>query len=87
LLLTEGGRNEISHVFVSSVLAACGVCNAVEVLKQEPALGTASPGEKFLVDDGTCGRGKIEELTIGDWNYAMGASGADLRNRRCIARK
>jgi hypothetical protein len=69
-------------------LAACGVCNAGEIIKQEPPLGTAPPGEKFLVDDGTCGRGKIKELTIGDWNRSMTPEqGAALRKRRCIARR
>jgi hypothetical protein len=69
-------------------LAACGVCNAVEVLKQEPPLGTAAPGDKFLVDDGTCGRGRIKELTIGNWTKDMTPEqGAALRKRRCIARK
>jgi len=77
-----------SSMALALLLAACGVCNAVEVLKQEPPLGTAAPGEKFLVDDGTCGRGRIKELTIGDWSYHVDASmGANLRKRRCIARK
>jgi hypothetical protein len=67
-------------------LAACGVCNAVEVLKQEPPIGTAPPGEKLLVDDGTCGRGKIKELTIADWN-SRGVNADVPRKRRCIARR
>jgi hypothetical protein len=40
-------------------LAACGVGNAQQVLKQEPP-PPQPPGEKFLVDDGSCGRGKIK---------------------------
>ena len=68
------------------LLAVCGVCNAVEVLKQEPPLGSAAPGEKFLVDDGSCGRGKIKEVTIGQWSYHMDASMTPPRQRRCIAR-
>jgi hypothetical protein len=68
-------------------LAACGVCNAVEVLKQEPPIGTAPPGEKLLVDDGTCGRGKIKEVTIPVWSRSWDASTAPPRQRRCIARK
>ena len=64
-------------------LAACDFCNTVEVLKQEPALGTAAPGDKFLVDDGTCGQGRIKELTIGNWTKDMTAErGASLRKRR-----
>jgi hypothetical protein len=77
-----------SSIALALLLAACGVCNAVEILKQEPPVGTAPPGEKFLVDDGTCGRGKIKELTIGNWTPDMDlATGASLRKRRCIARK
>jgi hypothetical protein len=72
-------------------LAACDVCNAVEVLKQEPAPNPNNPfapGTVFLVDDGTCGQGKIKQLTIGNWTNDMTVEQAvSLRKRRCIARK
>ena len=72
-----------SSIALTLLLAACGVCNAVEVLKREPPFG-APPGDKFLVDDGTCGPGKIKEVTIGDWSTG---NHEDNRKRKCIARK
>ena len=74
-------------IALSCLLVACGVCNALEVLKQEPPKASAAPGEKFLVDDGSCGRGKIKEVTIPDWSHHMDAGMAPPRQRRCIARK
>jgi hypothetical protein len=66
-------------------LAACGVGNAQQVLKQEPP-PPQPPGEKFLVDDGSCGRGKIKEVTIPDWSW-NGVGVGSPRQRRCIARR
>ncbi len=67
------------------LITACGVCSAeTQILKQEPPLG-APPGEKYLVDDGTCGRGKIKEVTIPGWNRS-GVGVDSPRQRRCIAR-
>ena len=78
-----------SSTIVALLLTTCGVCNAVEILKQEPGPSPDNaPGTKYLVDDGTCGRGKIKELTIGNWTPDMTLEqGAALRKRRCIARK
>lgn len=76
-----------SSTVVALLLATCGVCNAVEILKQEPPIGTAPPGEKLLVDDGTCGRGKIKEVTIPEWSTSGDYRDAKQRQRRCIARK
>ena len=75
-----------SSMVLGLLLAASGACNAVEVLKQKPPKGAYAPGEKFLVDDGTCGRGKIKEVTIGDWSYHMDAGMVPPRQRRCVAR-
>jgi hypothetical protein len=73
-------------------LAASGVCHAQfvatgsqgnpQVVKQEPLEGKMSPGQVLLVDDGTCGKGRIKEVTGGEVatiNYRP-------RTRRCIAR-
>ena len=80
-------EEEMKSLMCSLVLffAACGVCNAQQVVKQEPPVGQP-PGEKFLVDDGTCGRGKIKELTIADWN-SRGVNADVPRKRRSIARR
>jgi hypothetical protein len=76
-----------SSMALGLLLIAYGVCNAAEVLKQEPPIGSAASGEKFLVDDGSCGRGKINEVTIGQWSYHMDASMTPQRQRRCTARR
>jgi hypothetical protein len=75
-----------SSMTLALLMTACGVCSAeTQILKQEPPLG-APPGEKFLVDDGTCGRGKIKELTIPVWSW-NGVGVGEPRQRRCIARR
>jgi hypothetical protein len=58
------------------------------VLKQEPPPGALKAGEVMLVDDGTCGPGKIKQVTGGN-NYD--AQGLPLRRAtprlyQCIAR-
>ena len=64
------------------LLAATAICNA-EVLKSEPPAGTLLPGVVVLVDDGTCGEGKIKQITGG--NNMNGRTGGG-RQRKCIAR-
>jgi hypothetical protein len=48
------------------------------VLKREPGKGKIATGARVLVDDGTCPKGQIKEVT--------GGSGDAGRTRRCIAR-
>jgi hypothetical protein len=70
-------------------LAAAGACRAQgsqdnsQVVKQEPAEGKMYPGQVLLVDDGTCGRGRIKEVTGGEINPLMNPR---PRSRRCVAR-
>jgi hypothetical protein len=86
------GRLVTGTVGLCISLAACGVCRAQfvatgsqsnpQVVKQEPLEGKMSPGQVLLVDDGTCGKGRIKEVTGGEVapiNYRP-------RTRRCIAR-
>jgi hypothetical protein len=63
-------------------LVASGSCNAQTVVKQEPFEGNMSPGSVVLVDDGTCGKGKIKQVTGGE----LGAMNPRLRTRKCIPR-
>jgi hypothetical protein len=75
-------------LFASSVIAigllvgGSSLCGA-EVLKQEPPAGSVPLGQKVLVDDGTCGPGKIKEITGGS-NDRMNPI---RRGSRCIAKK
>ena len=64
------------------ILAASGACHAQTVVKQEPFEGMMTPGSVILVDDGTCGKGKIKEVTGGE----LGAMNPRPRVRRCIPR-
>jgi hypothetical protein len=68
-------------VFAGSVSAA-----AAQYLSQEPAMGALREGQRVLVDDGTCGAGKIKEV-IGGNHVLVGGTKRIVRTRRCIARK
>jgi hypothetical protein len=64
-----------------ATLLAAGVSDA-QVVKQEPFDGKMLPGAVILVDDGSCGKGKIKEVTGGE----IGAMDPRPRTRRCIPR-
>jgi hypothetical protein len=51
---------------LACLLAAGGSCNAQPVVKQEPFDGKMLPGAVILVDDGSCGKGRIKEVTGGE---------------------
>ena len=71
-------------------LAAGGACRAqfaatgsqgdAQVVKQEPLEGKMSPGQVLLVDDGTCGKGRIKKVTGGE----LGPMNPRPRTRKCI---
>ena len=63
-------------------LLAASSTNAQVVVKQEPFDGQMLPGSIILVDDGSCGKGKIKEVTGGE----IGAMNPRPRTRRCIPR-
>jgi Family of unknown function (DUF6719) len=73
-------------VALAAVLAASGMCAAQVVVKQEPMEGQLRTGATVLVDDGTCGQGKIKLIT------ATGGNGNEIqglppRTRTCIPRQ
>jgi hypothetical protein len=53
-----------------------------QVVKQEPFEGKMVPGAVILVDDGSCGKGKIKQVTGGE----IGAMDPRPRTRKCIPR-
>ncbi len=61
---------------------------AQAVLKREPGPGGLRPGERVLVDDGSCPRGQIKEVIGGSGAGPSnrGPDAATQRIRRCIAR-
>jgi hypothetical protein len=59
---------------------------AAQMLKAEPDLGKLKEGERVLVDDGTCGPGKVKEV-IGGNHVKVGGTKKIERIKRCIPRK
>jgi hypothetical protein len=62
-------------------VAASGSCNAQVVVKKEPL--DMRNGATVLVDDGTCGKGKIKLVTV---THGNPMPGAPLRETTCIPR-
>ena len=69
-------------VVLALILATTAISSA-QVLKSEPPEGSLKSGVTVLVDDGTCGKGKIKQVTGGN-NRNGGTGGA--RQKKCIAR-
>lgn len=44
----------------------CACAGAVEILKEEPPKGTIAYRKIVCVDDGTCPKGEVKEITGGD---------------------
>jgi len=61
-----------------------GAC--AQYLTQEPPMGALKEGQRVLVDDGSCGPGKILEVVGGNHVKAGGTKHIE-RRRRCIARR
>jgi hypothetical protein len=62
--------------------ATAGGPSNAPVVKQEPSDGMMSPSAIVLVDDGSCGKGRIKEVTGGEVSPAIERP----RTRRCIAK-
>jgi Family of unknown function (DUF6719) len=58
---------------------------AAQYLSQEPRMGALKEGERVLVDDGSCGPGKVKEV-IGGNHVKVGGTKRIERTRRCIAK-
>jgi hypothetical protein len=70
-------------IALALLIAAGGECHAEQVVKSEPPAGSLAPGATLLVDDGTCGKGKIKRITGGSTGGGGRSSG---RQRECIPR-
>lgn len=68
-------------VALAAVLAASGMCAAQVVVKQESL--DMRNGATVLVDDGTCGKGKIKLVTV---THGNAMPGAPMRDVKCIPR-
>jgi hypothetical protein len=74
----------IGIIALTAAIGVSGLCNA-QVLKKEPGAGQLPAGSVVLVDDGTCGKGKIKQVTGGS-NMSGGqmVAGGSPRTRKCI---
>lgn len=52
----------------------------------EPPMGALKPGQRVLVDDGSCPAGQIKEV-IGGNHRKVGGTGLVERRRRCVRRR
>jgi hypothetical protein len=72
-------KQTVGLAILALLLAAASTSDA-QVVKQEPFEGQMVPGAVILVDDGTCGKGKIKQVTGGE----IGAMNPRPRTRKCI---
>ena len=66
-----------------------GAALSQEILKREPPRGVLKTGTTVLVDDGSCPRGQIKQVTggtLGSGGTRGGGGVAQGRERRCISR-
>lgn len=76
---------KLSAVLAVAVIVGLAVSARAEILKREPAMGSLKPGQTVLVDDGTCPKGQVKEVTGGDHKKVGGKQQLE-RQRRCVAR-
>jgi hypothetical protein len=83
---TRGGlmfRKPELFAFVFAPIVFAAPLGAATVLKTEPPMGALREGERVLVDDGSCGAGKIKEV-IGGNHVKVGGTKQIVRERHCI---
>ena len=80
----DGWTMRSAAVIVFAIaLTAAGAAAAQTVMKSEPPGGALKRGTTILVDDGSCPRGQIKEVTAG----ASQGHGSTPRTRRCVKRR
>jgi hypothetical protein len=73
-------------VLAVAMLAAMGSVSLARTVQEEPAMGLMREGERLLVDDGSCGPGKIREV-IGGNHVKVGGVKRVERIRQCIDKR
>jgi hypothetical protein len=76
-----------STTFIVAILiaASASAAAAQTVVKREPPMGALKEGQRVLIDDGSCGPGKIKEATGGN-HVKVGGNSNVVRTYRCIPR-
>jgi hypothetical protein len=72
-------------ILATGILAASVFAgpSLAQVLKREPPMGKLQERQRVLVDDGSCGPGKIKEV-VGGNHVKVGGTKQIERIRRCI---
>jgi hypothetical protein len=75
----------MGRCFVLAILAVVGANTLAlaQTLKREPPMGSLREGQRVLVDDSSCGSGKIKEV-VGGNHVTVGGTKQLVRQRRCI---
>ena len=60
-----------------------GIADAQRKVAREPDMGKMRPGERLLVDDGSCPAGQMK-LVIGGNHVKVGGNAQVERTRRCV---
>ena len=89
--MTRANMRLSRHRRAAVVFAVLGYnhsASAAQKMSKEPAEGDLRPGQKVLVDDGTCPAGQIKEVTGGsNRNQIQAAATAGMpRQRNCVKR-
>jgi hypothetical protein len=72
--------------FVVAATLAMPVPAKAQVLKKEPGPGQLAAGQTVLVDDGSCPKGKIKQITGGsNITGGQGVKGGS-RTKKCVNR-
>ena len=80
----------LALTFAVVLAAGAGQAHAAaNMLKQEPAKGTLSPGKVVYVDDGKCPKGQVKQITGGqissNTKRNLGAANT-RREKACVPR-
>ena len=74
-------RKRVAGSIALIAVFAAGICSAQVVVKREPLDGRS--GATVYVDDGSCPKGSIKQVT---YTHGNAMSGAPLRAAKCIPR-
>ena len=81
----RGGKQIIASVALALLTATCSQAMAqgnAQIVNQEPFEGQMAAGSILLVDDGTCGKGRIKQVIGGE----LAAMNPRPHVRTCVPR-
>jgi hypothetical protein len=72
-------------IALGTILPGISRASDIPILRHNPPPGSLHRGERVLVDDGSCPKGEIKELTGGN-NLGAGRRAASDRIKQCVPR-